>query len=433
MDNYVKFFRDSSPYINMHRGKTFVIAIGGEGLRHGNFHNIIHDIALLNSLGIKIVLVHGARPQIDERLSERGLALDIHNGQRVTNEEAMTCVKEAAGSTRIGIEAMLSLGLANSPMHGSRLRVISGNFVSAKPVGVRDGIDFHLTGEVRKVDTQGISKQLNEGAVVLLSPLGYSATGEAFNLTYESVATEVAIALAAEKLVLFSENQGLVDSTGAQTKLLPLMEAESLIEQQPRMKEKHLLVAAATACKRGVPRTHLIGFDQDGALLKELFTRSGEGTLILQNGRETIRQAALDDIPGLLEIIAPLEEAGVLVKRSRELLEAEISRFYLLVDAENIVVACAALYPFPDHNAGELACVATHGDYKNKGFAARLLEHIEKQARQQGLTQLFVLTTQTAHWFLEQGFEPSSLDRLPKEKQVLYNYTRKSKIFVKAI
>jgi amino-acid N-acetyltransferase len=283
------------------------------------------------------------------------------------------------------------------------------------------------------VDTQGISKQLNEGAVVLLSPLGYSATGEAFNLTYESVATEVAIALNAEKLVLFSENQGLVDSNGVQTKLLSLMEAESLTEQQTQMKEKHLLVAAATACKRGVPRTHLIGFDQDGALLKELFTRSGEGTLILQNGRETIRQAALDDIPGLLEIIAPLEEAGVLVKRSRELLEAEISRFYLLVDAENIVVACAALYPFPNHSAGELACVATHGDYKNKGFAGRLLEHIEKQARLQGLTQLFVLTTQTAHWFLEQGFEPSSLDSLPEEKQALYNYTRKSKIFVKVI
>lgn len=433
MDNYVKFFRDSSPYINMHRGKTFVIAIGGEGLRHGNFHNIIHDIALLNSLGIKIVLVHGARPQIDEKLNHQGLALEIHQGQRVTNEQAMACVKEAAGSTRIGIEAMLSLGLANSPMHGSRLRVISGNFVSAKPVGVRDGIDFHLTGEVRKVDTQGISKQLDDGAIVLLSPLGYSATGEAFNLTYESVATEVAIALKAEKLVLFSESPGLPNNTGTKTKLMSLKEAEALISEQHEMTDRHLLAAATSACKRGVPRAHLIGFDQDGALLKELFTRAGEGTLILQNGRETIRQAALDDVPGLLDIIAPLEEAGVLVKRSRELLEAEISRFYLLVDAENIVVACAALYPFPQQGAGELACVATHGDYKNKGFAARLLDHIEEKARLQGLNRLFVLTTQTAHWFLEQGFEPSSLDSLPEEKKALYNYTRNSKIFVKTI
>src|SRR5690606_11598989 len=160
---------------------------------------------------------------------------------------------------------------------------------------------------------------------------------------------------------------------------------------------------------------------------------AGEGTLVLHHGQETIRQAAIDDVPGLLDIIAPLEEAGVLVKRSRELLEREISRFYLVVDAENVIVACAALYPFPEQNSAELACVATHEDYKNRGFAAKLLAHIEKQARALGLANLFVLTTQTAHWFLEQGFSPGQLENLPKEKKALYNYTRNSKIFCKSL
>jgi amino-acid N-acetyltransferase len=431
VSDYVKFFRDTSPYINMHRGKTFVIAISGEGIGHPNFHHITHDIALLNSLGIRIVLVHGARPQIDERLNGCGLPQQIHLGQRVTDETAMACVKEAAGSARISIEAMLSLGLANSPMHGSRLRVVSGNFITAKPMGVREGIDFHLTGEVRKVDSEGLHRQLDDGAIVLLSPLGYSVTGEAFNLTYESVATEVAVALKAEKLILFDQVDGVFNQHGELIRLLPLGEAEKLASSSDGCSP--LLQACISACRRGVARSHLINHGKNGALLGELFTRAGEGTLVLRNGQETIRQATLDDVPGLLDIIAPLEEQGVLVKRSRELLEAEISRFYLLVDAENVIAACAALYPFSAHPAAELACVATHVDYKNRGFAARLLSHIESEAKQQGIGALFVLTTQTSHWFREQGFEPSSLEQLPEEKQALYNYTRKSKIFAKVL
>lgn len=434
MTDYVKFFRDTSPYINMHRGKTFVVAVGGDGVVDGNFSHIIHDIALLNSLGIRIVLVHGARPQIEQRLQQMGLEPHFYNQQRITDETAMAGVKEAVGSTRIAIEAMLSLGLANSPMHGSRLRVVSGNFISAKPVGVRDGIDFHLTGEVRKIDAQGISRQLDANAIVLLSPLGYSATGEAFNLTYENVAIETAIALQAEKLILFSAEEGVHSSSDDLIRLLPVDEVAPLLERQDMAQATRTTLAAALyACRRGVPRAHIISYKKDGALLGELFTRAGEGTLVLHHGQETIRQAAIDDVPGLLDIIAPLEEAGVLVKRSRELLEREISRFYLVVDAENVIVACAALYPFPEQNSAELACVATHEDYKNRGFAAKLLAHIEKQARALGLANLFVLTTQTAHWFLEQGFSPGQLENLPKEKKALYNYTRNSKIFCKSL
>ena len=434
MIDYVKFFRETLPYINMHRGKTFVIAISGDGVMDANFSHVIQDIALLNSLGIRIVLVHGARPQIEERLASRAIAPRFKAHTRISDEPTMQCVRDAVGHTRIAIEGQLSMGLANSPMHGSRIRVVSGNFITAKPLGVRDGVDFHHSGEVRRIDRAGIERQLADNAIVLLSSLGYSTTGEAFNLTYEDVATQAAIALKAEKLILFSGAPGIPGSDGELVRILSLPDAPRLLGQLGDQPALHsLLDAAYQACLRGVARAHIISYQRNGALLAELFTREGEGTLLLHDGNEVIRQATIEDIPGLLDIISPLEEAGVLVKRSLELLETEVSRFTLVVDPENVVVACAALYPFADHRSAELACVATHGDYRNRGLASRLLAHIEKQARAQGLAQLFVLTTQTAHWFLEHGFVPASLDALPAPKKELYNFQRNSKIFVKAL
>ena len=434
MEEYVKFFRHTSPYINMHRGSTFVIAFSGEAVAHDNFSHIIHDIALLNSLGIRIVLVHGARPQIEERLKQAGIEAAFHNHQRISDEATMACVKEAIGATRIAVESQLSMGLANSPMHGSRLRVVGGNFINARPVGVRDGVDFHYTGEVRKVDATGIGKQLDQNSVVLLSSLGYSLTGEAFNLTYQEVAQETAVALKAEKLIYFLEDGGIRNGDGELVRLLSVGDADRLLDAQPAGSPEAIsLGQAVAACRRGVQRGHLISYRKDGALLEELFTHDGGGTLVLQSGREIIRPATIDDVPGLLEIIAPLEETGVLVKRSRELLEQEISRFHIVVDAENLVVACMALYPFASGASAELACVATHADYTGRGFAARLLNHVEQVARGQGLSELFVLTTRTAHWFIEHGFTPSSFDQLPAEKRELYNYHRNSKIFRKTL
>ncbi|MCK9467876.1 MAG: amino-acid N-acetyltransferase [Porticoccaceae bacterium] len=436
MIDHVKFFRETLPYINTHRGKTFVIAIGGDGVMHDNFPYVVQDIALLNSLGIRIVLVHGARPQIDEHLAKAQIAPRYEDNTRISDEPTMACVRDAMGNTRIGIEALLSMGLANSPMHGARLRVVSGNFITAKPLGVRNGVDFHHSGEVRRIDRTGIERQLEDGAIVLLSSLGYSTTGEAFNLTYEDVATQTAIALQAEKLVLFSAESGVPGPNGDLVRILSLPDVKQHLSPLREAGEQllcNLLEAANLACLRGVPRAHIISYQKNGALLGELFTREGEGTLLLHDGNEVIRSATIEDIAGLLDLITPLEEAGVLVKRSRELLETEISRFTLVVDAENVVVACAALYPFTDHCSAELACVATHPDYRDRGLASRLLTQIEKQARSQGLTRLFVLTTRAAHWFQEHGFETASLDDLPAQKKELYNFQRNSKIFVKSL
>ncbi len=199
--DYVKWFRNSAPYINTHRGKTFVLMFSGDAVEHANFANIIHDIALLNSLGVKLILVHGARPQIESRCQLRGITPRFHNDLRVTDAQTLECVKDAAGSLRAHIEALLTTGLANSPMYGAQIRVCSGNFVIAKPMGIHDGVDFCNTGEVRRVDTEAINRLLQAGAIVLLSPIGYSPTGEVFNLSFEDVATQTAVALKADKII----------------------------------------------------------------------------------------------------------------------------------------------------------------------------------------------------------------------------------------
>ena len=434
MSNYVKFLRDTTPYINQHRGKVFVLAVSGEAVADANFNHLIQDIALLNSLGIKLVLVHGARPQIEQRLKTCNITASFDCNQRITDSASMDCVKDAVGSTRITIESLLSMDRVNSPMHGAQIQVASGNFVTAKPLGVRDGIDFHHTGEVRRVHRDAIQHQLEQNSLVLISPVGYSPTGEAFNLNHEDVATQTAIALKAEKLMVFTANQGLTDAQGVLQKILELKDVSHWLTQLPDDHGLHQALSACyQACQNGVPRAHIISHQEDGALLTELFTREGSGTLILKDNPEQIRPATIDDVGGLLELLTPLEEQGVLVRRSRELLEAEISQFYVLVNSEGMIASCVALYPFDNHQSAELACVVTHPDFRRQGFAERLLQRAESDARKLGLKHLFVLTTQTAHWFLENGFEQCSLEQLPIEKQSLYNLQRNSKILSKQI
>ena len=425
---YVEFFRQTSPYIHAHRGKTFVVALGGDAVLHANFHSTLYDIALLQSLGIRVVLVHGARPQTDKRIALSDLQADFNNGLRITDGDAMLCIKEAVGATRLQIEAELSMGLPNSPMHGAGIRVIGGNFITAKPVGVRDGIDFQRTGEVRRIDAKAIQDQLVNGALVLMSPVGFSPTGESFNLNYQDVAAQVAIALDAEKLILISEAPEVVDDGGL-VRALSLPTVNVLLAKSTDSEEQQRLSAAYQACRNGVDRVHLVGCVADGGLLTELFTRDGSGTLVMKDHSEVIRAATIEDVAGIIKLIGPLEDQQVLVKRSRELLETEISRFMLVVHPEGDLLGCAALYPTADSSVGELACVATHPEFHGQGIASRLFDAVSQDAKQNGLKQLFVLTTQTAHWFLEKGFVEAELSELPAHKQSLYHYQRNSRIF----
>ncbi len=424
----IALFRSSAPYINAHRGKTFVLMFGGEALEHANFPHIIHDIALLNSLGVRLVLVHGARPQIDERIALRNIPPRFYHDRRITDKATLECVKDAAGSARAHIEALLTTGLPNSPMHGAQIRVCSGNLVVAKPLGVRDGIDFDHTGEVRRVDVSGINDHLNDGSIVLLSPMGYSTTGEVFNLSHEDVATQAAKALKADKLIAFSSHDGIFNKSGKLLRTIERHQLEQLTSQNEIEAEQTVLHALISSVASGVPRAHCISYELDGALLQELFTRDGCGSLVLEHHYEQLRKATIDDVGGILALIKPLEESGALVTRSRERLEQEIEHFFVII-RDGMIIACAALYLFPDEKSGEIACVATHSEYRGKNRGERLLEAIKQSAAKQSIENLFVLTTLTAHWFLEQGFEQTNIDSLPKSKKELYNFQRNSKVF----
>jgi amino-acid N-acetyltransferase len=429
---HIRWFRNSAPYINAHRGRTFVLMLGGEAAEHPNFANIIHDIALLNSLGIRLVLVHGARPQIAARLQQAGVESSFHEGIRITDNDALGLAKQAIGALRTEIEARLSMGLPNSPMQGAGIRVSGGNFITARPMGVVDGIDFLHTGRVRRVDTAAIKGKLDAGDIVLVSPMGYSPTGEVFNLSLEDVAVHTAAELSADKLLLFGGAPGIVQPGGELVRQCDLGEALRLLRQVEDQEQRRLLQTARQACTAGVSRCQVISFSEDCALLQELFTHDGSGTLVGSDDFEQARAANIDDVGGILELIEPLEREGILVKRSREMLETEIGHFRVL-ERDGRIIACAALYPFPEHGSGELACIVTHPDYRGSHRGQRLLHELEQDATGLGLDRLFVLTTQTSHWFIEQGFVETDLDDLPSERQSLYNLQRNSKVLLKPV
>lgn len=430
----VEGFRHSVPYINTHRGKTFVIMLGGEAIEHENFSSIVNDIGLLHSLGIRLVVVYGARPQIDANLAAHHHEPLYHKNIRVTDAKTLELVKQAAGTLQLDITARLSMSLNNTPLQGAHINVVSGNFIIAQPLGVDDGVDYCHSGRIRRIDEDAIHRQLDSGAIVLMGPVAVSVTGESFNLTSEEIATQLAIKLKAEKMIGFCSSQGVTNDDGDIVSELFPNEAQTRVEAQEEKGDYNsgtvrFLRGAVKACRSGVRRCHLISYQEDGALLQELFSRDGIGTQIVMESAEQIRRATINDIGGILELIRPLEQQGILVRRSREQLEMEIDKF-TIIQRDNTTIACATLYPFPEEKIGEMACVAVHPDYRSSSRGEVLLERIAAQAKQSGLSKLFVLTTRSIHWFQERGFTPVDIDLLPESKKQLYNYQRKSKVLM---
>lgn len=435
---FVAALRAAAPYVHAHNGRVFVIAVSGEAAAAPGFDRLIYDLALLHSLGIKLVLVHGARPQIDQQLKRAGIEARVVADHRVTDLPSLECVKAAVGALRLEIEARLSTSLANSPMGGARLRVASGNWITARPLGVRHGVDHLHTGEVRRVDADSIRANLADGRIALLSPTGFSPTGEIFNLRAEEVATAVASSLGADKLVFLTPGDPrrwrIADDAGEDGQLR-LSAARELLQSDSELEalDRHYLRTAIEAADAGVRRVHIIDQTGDGAVLRELYSRDGAGLMIFADtDYESTRSATIDDIGGILALIQPLEAAGVLVPRSREQLELEIENFSVTV-RDGLVVACCALFPFSESASAELACIAVHPDYRRAGRAEALLKRVESEARRQGVKQLFTLTTHTPHWFVERGFEHATVDDLPMRRRDLYNYQRNSLVLIKSL
>lgn len=430
---FVQWLRAVAPYIHAFRGKTFVIAFPGEFVQAGLLNTLVHDISLLQAMGMRIVVVHGSRPQVNEQMRLRGGESRYVNGLRVTDAMALECAKEASGEIRLDIEAAFSQGLPNTPMAHSAVRVVSGNLITARPVGIVDGVDFGHTGLVRRIDTVTINFALGSGAIVLLSPLGFSPTGDAFNLTMEEVASATAVALDADKLVFLTELNGILDEQGRVRGEISEAEAQRLLKTGSLPSEAAFyLKHALSACEGGVARAHVIPYALDGSVLLELFQHDGVGTMLVEETLEALREATLDDVGGILSLIRPLEADGTLVKRDRSRIEQEITNFSV-IEHDGVIFGCAALYAFASEKIGEMACLAVNQKVQGQGDGDRILRHIEQRARAIGLKQLFVLTTRTMHWFQKRGFVQTGIDALPLERQNLYNWQRKSQVLIKEL
>ncbi len=438
---FVPWFRSVAPYIHMHRGKTFVVGIAGEAIAAGKLQNIAQDLALIQSMGVKVVLVHGFRPQVNEQLRAKGHAARYSHGMRITDEVALDSAQEAAGQLRYEIEAAFSQGLPNTPMAGSTVRVISGNFITARPVGVIDGVDFKHSGLVRKVDSVGIRHTLEYGAMVLMSPFGFSPTGEAFNLTMEEVATSVAISIQADKLIFLTEIAGIPMNTD-----LPISEDNPIDTELPLDAAKMLLATLSPAqrptdtafylqhcvkaCESGVERSHILPFSVDGSLLLEVYVHDGIGTMVVDEKLESLRQATADDIGGILQLIEPFERDGTLVKRDRTEIERDVDH-YTVIEHDGVIFGCAALYPYPDERTAEMAALTVSPHSQAQGDGERILKRVEQRAKAMGLDSIFVLTTRTMHWFIKRGFVLVDPDWLPEARKKKYNWDRKSQVLVK--
>lgn len=430
-NQFVQWLRSVAPYIHAFRGKTFVVAFPGELVKAGALPVLAQDLSLLHALGIKVVIVHGSRPQVEEQLELRHIEARFHNGLRITDGPAMECAKEAAGELRLDIEAAFSQGLPNTPMAHAAIRIISGNFVTARPIGVIDGVDLEFTGVTRKIAFEAIHPILSAGGLVLLSPLGFSPTGETFNLTMEDVAVSAATALRADKLIFVTETDLPSDESGKPMHELTAMQANALLGKSVLPPDvAYYLQHCVKASRAGVPRVHMVPFSMDGSALLEIFSHDGVGTMVSTENLESLRGASIEDVGGILKLIEPLEADGTLVKRGRELIEREIDNFSVM-EHDGVIFGCAALYPFPAEKMAEMACLIVNPEVQGEGDGERILKHMETRARAAGFKRLFVLTTRTAHWFLKRGFVQASVDDLPKDRQHMYNWQRKSIVLIK--
>lgn len=430
---FVDWMRSVAPYIHKFRNNTFVVGFGGEVVQQGLLNALVSDIALLQAMGIQIVLVHGSRPQVEEQLNLHGVESEFSHGLRITDARALESAKEAAGEVRLDIEAAISQGLPNSPMANAHISVVSGNFVTARPVGILDGVDFAHTGIVRKIDAESIRHSLSSRKLVLLSPLGFSPTGEAFNLSMEDVASAAAIALRADKIIFLTDGPGIVDDAGDLVREMSLDAAAELLDSGDlHGDDAFFLKHAIRACRGGVTRAHLIPQSLDGSVLLELFLHDGVGTMISYENLESLREATPDDVGGILSLIEPLETDGTLVRRGRHQIERDIDHFSV-IEHDGVLFGCAALYPYPLEKIGEMACLTVAPEAQGSGDGERLLKRIEQRARARGLTHIFVLTTRTEHWFLKRGFVKATVDDLPEDRRKLYNWQRKSLVLMKQL
>jgi amino-acid N-acetyltransferase len=432
----LEWLRQTSPYINTHRQKTFVVWLSDELLDRDSLKHVVHDLTLLSHLGVRLVLVHGMRSQIDRALAENNIGAEFASPRetsddaqlmRITTSQMLPTLHSLLGRLRCRIESLFSTGLPNTPMSGARVTICSGNFVVARPYGVRQGVDYHHTGEIRKIRVNAIRHLLDLDMIVLLQPAGYSPTGEFFNLHAEDVATRTAMDLNAEKLIfLHHQTDDLATALGGIREISVTVHGFQHALPAALSNIKSIVQNAALACRRGVRRCHIVSSLHDGALLKELFTRDGSGLLIDAGHYDSLRPANTRDVAGIKALIQPLIDEGILVDRSEQDLERCIGDFYV-AEREGSVIGCASLTRYDTQ--AEVGCLAVHPDFRASGKAAEIVQFLIKEARTQGCRQLFAMSTRSGDWFREQGFVPGDNSAVPEDKNRIAS-DRGSKVYL---
>jgi amino-acid N-acetyltransferase len=429
----VDTIRTAFSYINRFKGHTFVIRIEGDLLDNSFFPLLIKDIVLLKKMGIRIALVPGARKRIDELLAAAQIVCPRVGGVRVTPLEAMPFVEMAAFDVSNRIMTILSEDECDA---------IIGNWVKARRLGVIDGTDYQCTGEAEKIKIDIIENLLSEGLIPIFPNIGWSGTGKPYNISSSELAFTVASALHASKLFFITDFGGIA-ADGFETpsgvditpdniiSQLTEPQAKSFLELNKKHEKSHLyeiVSLAYRACQAGIERVHVIDGREDGMLLKEIFSNRGLGTMIYADPHENIRRATDADIPDMLKIMRPFVKENVLIPRRRDDLETRIAD-YALYEVDGTLHACGALHVFPD-KSGEIASIAVDKMYANYGIGKKLVTFLLEKAADVKLEKVFLLTTQTADWFLEHGFTEGNIDDLPLEKKAAYNKARNSLVLV---
>lgn len=421
--DFVRSFREAAPYIHYLRGKTLVVGISGSLLHGRALADTAADLNLLCALGVRLVLVFGLDGQLPER--------PVHQGFPLTDAAALATAKQLCGSLQADIQAALAVGFAHSPQRAPRLRVLSGSFVFARALGVIDGTDTGFTGLVRKIDKTAVRAALDTQAAILIAPVAASRGGQSYLIDMPALASAAAVSLEAEKLLFLTEETGIRDAAGSLIGSMTADEADALLSAPPAGCPAALLRAAVDALRQGVSRVQILSGRQSGDLLRELFTRHGAGTAVAPAPFVSVRPAKNRDIADIAALIRPLEEQGILLPRSRLYLEEHIRSFYVL-ENDRQIYGCAELKTFPSTaDAAELACLAVADNIRNSGYGEQLLARLAQEAARQGKTRLFALSTHTADWFAERGFQAASPEELPPERLASYRANgRRSKVFV---
>lgn len=414
-------------YIPQYRERTFVISIDGAIVTGENFGNILMDIAVLRSLNIRLVLVHGASAQIQLLANEQGLTPSNLDGSGITDEVTLKLSLTAAN--RLTHEILEGLA-------ASDLRAASTNAVIAHPLGILHGVDHLWTGKVERVDTDMCQRLLDNGIIPVLPPLGFDGDGKTYRVNSDSIAVAVAEALKATKLMFITTRDGIM--VGARViRQMPVADLESVLALQKNEVEPAMLskaIHAAAACKAGVPRVHVINGSVEEGLLAEVFTNEGVGTLVYANEFQQIRRAMKKDIRSILNLTKPSVASEELVKRTRSSIEKQLGDYYIFEIDKN-PVACIALHTFPEQHKAELACLYVSPAHENQGIGRKLIQFVENKAREAGLNELLTLSTQAFSYFQSKGgFAEGSPDDLPPSRREKYDQSgRNSKVLVKKL